>query len=143
VCGAHRIGHGTRLREDGGLLNYVNDHRIPLEICISSNVQTKACASFDTHPVRSYFDYGLRTTICTDNRTITDTTVTDELMILVDHYGFTLPELRSITINGFKSAFMPYRKKREVMKMALAEFDRVVAEYRAPKKSKKAVKATA
>ena len=61
-CGAHRIGHGTRLYEDGDLLNYVNDHRIPLEICLTSNIQTKAALSFESHPLRFYYDYGLRIT---------------------------------------------------------------------------------
>jgi len=129
VCGAHRIGHGTRLREDGGLLNYINDHRIPLEVCVKSNVQTQACESYAHHPVGFYYDYGLRITICTDNRLITDTTVTDELHLLVDHFGFTIDDIRNITINGFKGAFMPFRKKREVMEKALREFDEIVAEH--------------
>ena len=75
LCGAHRIGHGMRLREDGDLLNYVNDHRIPLEICPSSNVQTRAVTDLESHPLKFYFDYGLRVTVNTDNRLITDTTV--------------------------------------------------------------------
>ncbi len=126
VCGAHRIGHGTRLREDGALLNYVNDHRIPLEVCISSNIQTKACDAFDSHPIRFYYDYGLRTSICTDNRLITDTTMTDELYLLVEHYNFDVEDIRNVTLDGFKSAFMPFRKKREVTAKALAEFDSIV-----------------
>ncbi|MGA9525610.1 MAG: adenosine deaminase, partial [Myxococcaceae bacterium] len=52
--GAHRIGHGTRLREDGDLLNYVNDHRIPLEVCLSSNVQTGAVTDLKSHPLKFY-----------------------------------------------------------------------------------------
>src|SRR6201987_312517 len=62
-CGAHRIGHGTRLRENGDLLNYVNDHRIPLEICLSSNIQTRAAPDFESHPVPFFYTYGLRVTI--------------------------------------------------------------------------------
>jgi len=80
-CGAHRIGHGTRLYEDGDLLNYVNDHRIPLEICLTSNVQTGAAPSLSKHPLRFYYDYGLRLSINTDNRLISDTTVTNELYL--------------------------------------------------------------
>lgn len=132
VCGAHRIGHGTRLREDGSLLNYINDQRIPLEVCIKSNVQTKACESYESHPIGFYYDYGLRVAICTDNRLVTDTTVTDELYLLVQHFGFTLDDIRNVTIHGFKSAFMPFRKKREVLDKALEEFDRIVAEHAAP-----------
>src|ERR1043165_1348903 len=66
-CGAHRIGHGTRLVESGDLLNYVNDHRIALEVCPSSNVQTGAVSTLERHPLRFYYDYGIRVTINTDN----------------------------------------------------------------------------
>jgi adenosine deaminase len=126
VCGAHRIGHGTHLKANGGLLNYINDHRIPLEICISSNVQTKACDSLDTHPVRFYYDYGLRIAICTDNRLVTGTSVTDELMLLVDRFNFTLDDLRTVTLHGYKAAFLPFRKKRSVLAKALAEWDKII-----------------
>ena len=66
VCGAHRIGHGVRLRENGDLLNYVNDHRIPLEMCISSNLQTGSVADLSAHPLKFYFDFGLRVAVSTD-----------------------------------------------------------------------------
>ena len=81
VCGAHRIGHGCRLREDGDLLHYVNDHRIPLECCPSSNVQTGAVPDLASHPLKLYFNLGLRVTVNTDNRLITDTTVSKELWL--------------------------------------------------------------
>ncbi|HTN82954.1 MAG TPA: adenosine deaminase, partial [Sorangium sp.] len=67
VCGAHRIGHGCRLREDGGLLHYINDHRIPLECCPSSNVQTGAVRDLASHPLKLYQSLGLRVTVNTDN----------------------------------------------------------------------------
>jgi adenosine deaminase len=57
-CGAHRIGHGCRLREDGDLLHYVNDHRIALECCPSSNVQTGAVRDLASHPLKLYYDLG-------------------------------------------------------------------------------------
>lgn len=114
-CGAHRIGHGTRLKEDGDLLNYVNDHRIPLEICLTSNVQTRATKSFGDHPLRFYYDYGLRTTINTDNRLMSDTTVSKELFRAHLHLGFELEELVDLIIYGFKSAFLPYRAKVKLL----------------------------
>ena len=88
-----------------------NDHRIPLEVCVSSNIQTKAAASWEAHPVDFYVDYGLRITINTDNRTITDTTVSKELYLCHKHYGWSLDRIKEIVISGFKSAFMPYREK--------------------------------
>lgn len=129
MCGAHRIGHGVRLREDGDLLNYVNDHRIPLEMCPTSNVQTRACEDFESHPLPFYLSYGLRVTINTDNRLVTDTTMTEEFWRCVQHYDLNIGDLRKLMINGFKSSFMPYRKKRTVTAQACAEFDRVVREF--------------
>src|SRR5690606_9449486 len=114
-CGAHRIGHGTKLKEDGDLLNYVNDHRIPLEICLTSNVQTRATKSFEDHPLRFYYDYGLRTTINTDNRLMSDTTVSKELYRAHLHLGFDMEEIIDLIIFGFKSAFLPYRRKVKLL----------------------------
>jgi len=122
-CGAHRIGHGTRLRENGDLLNYVNDHRIPLEICPSSNVQTRACADFASHPLPFYFSYGLRVTINTDNRLVTDTTVSKELLLCHQHYGFDLDDIKELIISGFKSAFLPYREKADLLKAINKELE--------------------
>ncbi|MGE4290013.1 MAG: adenosine deaminase [Salinivirgaceae bacterium] len=112
---ANRIGHGTRLREDGDLLNYVNDHRIPLEMCITSNVQTKAVPTFENHPVKFYFDLGIRVTLNTDNRLISKTTLTDEYMLAIEKYGFTMDELKYLILNGFKSAFLPLKEKVELI----------------------------
>ena len=127
--GAHRIGHGTRLREDGDLLNYVNDQRIPLEVCLTSNVQTRACKSFESHPLPFYMSYGIRCTINTDNRLVTDTTVTEELARAVQYYDLNIGDLRKLMIDGFKSSFLPYRKKRSVTARACAEFDAVVRDF--------------
>ncbi len=82
ICGAHRIGHGCRLRENGDLLHYVNDHRIPLECCPSSNVQTGAIRDLASHPLKLYHSLGLRVTVNTDNRLVTDTTVSKEALAL-------------------------------------------------------------
>ena len=116
-CGAHRIGHGTRLYEDGDLLNYVNDHRIPIETCLLSNVQTGAAASLEKHPLRFYFDYGLRVTINTDNRLISDTTVTNEFYLAAKHLNFNLDDIKSMIVDGFKSAFLPNRAKSIMLNM--------------------------
>ena len=128
-CGAHRIGHGTRLVESGDLLNYVNDHRIPLEVCPSSNLQTRAATSWDTHPVDFFVDYGLRVTINTDNRLMSDTTVTKELQLCHRHYGWSLATIKEIIIAGFKSAFMPYREKADLC----AEVSRELSRFADPR----------
>ncbi len=122
-CGAHRIGHGCRLAEDGDLLNYVNDHRIALEICPSSNVQTGAVDSLEAHPMRFFFDYGLRVTINTDNRLITDTSVTKELWLCHEHMGFDLEEIKQVIMMGFKSAFVPMRERRTLLRRVADELE--------------------
>ena len=116
-CGAHRIGHGTRLYEDGDLLNYVNDHRIPIETCLLSNVQTGAADSLEKHPLRFYFDYGLRVTINTDNRLISNTSVTNEFYLAAKHLNFNLDDIKSMIVDGFKSAFLPNRAKSIMLNM--------------------------
>lgn len=127
--GAHRIGHGTRLREDGDLLNYVNDHRIPLEVCPSSNVQTGAVTSLAAHPLKFYFDYGLRVTINTDNRLITDTTVTKELWLAHKELGLELDDLTTIIVSGFKSAFLPFREKQDMLRAVNQEIATTLAAF--------------
>jgi len=127
-CGTHRIGHGTRLIEDGDLLNYVNDHRIPLEICLTSNMHTKAVSSVQEHPFRFYFDYGLRVTLNTDNRLISNTTLTDEYLLAADVLGLDYPDLKNVVINGFKSSFAPYAEKVQLLNRALAEMEKLEQE---------------
>jgi adenosine deaminase len=114
-CGAHRIGHGCRLREDGALLHYVVDHRIPLECCPSSNVQTGAIASLDRHPLRLYYNLGARVTVNTDNRLITDTTASKELWLLHSRVGLRFEDVKQVVLNGFKSAFLPFHEKRRFL----------------------------
>jgi len=128
-CGAHRVGHGVRLKESGDLLNFVNDHRIPLEICLKSNLQTRAIPSMDAHPFKFFLDLGLRVCLCTDNRLITDTTVTDEYMLAARHWNLTVDELRWIMVNGFKSAFLPFRQKKMLMRRVIGEFDDLVERF--------------
>jgi adenosine deaminase len=123
-CGAHRIGHGTRLKEDSDLLDYVNDHRIPLEICLTSNVQTKASDSFENHPYKYYFDHGLRITINTDNRLISDTTMTKELYLAAKYANWSMAELKEVIISGFKSAFIPMQEKSILLKRVNKELEK-------------------
>jgi len=127
--GAHRIGHGTRLREDGDLLNFVNDHRIPLEVCLSSNVQTGAVPSLASHPLKFYFDYGLRVTINTDNRLITDTNVTKELWLAHSQLGMGLEDLTTLIVSGFKSAFLSFREKQDMLNQVNEEIHRTLEQF--------------
>lgn len=116
VCGAHRIGHGCRLREDGDLLHYINDHRLSLECCPSSNVQTGAIRDLASHPIKLYKNLGLRVTVNTDNRLVTDTTVSKELWLCHKLMGFSLGDLKQIILSGFKSAFLPFHVKQQYVR---------------------------
>ncbi len=121
VCGAHRIGHGCRLREDGDLLHYVNDHRISLECCPSSNVQTDAIRDLASHPIKLYKNLGLRVTVNTDNRLVTDTTVSKELWLCHKVLGFTMSDLKAVILSGFKSAFLPFHVKQQYLRRVSEE----------------------
>ena len=121
VCGAHRIGHGCRLREDGDLLHYVNDHRIALECCPSSNVQTGAVRDLRTHPLKLYHDLGLRVTVNTDNRLITDTSVSRELWLCHTQMGLDRDDIHRIIIHGFKAAFLPFHQKQTMVRSVSRE----------------------
>jgi len=126
VCGAHRIGHGCRLREDGDLLHYLNDHRIPLECCPSSNVQTGAVRDLKSHPLKLYFDLGLRVTINTDNRLVTDTTVSRELWLCHTQLGMSFRDIKTMIMAGFKSAFLPFHERQIFLRKVgeeLAQYD--------------------
>jgi adenosine deaminase len=117
ICGAQRIGHGTRLIEDmdtdgrlkpGSLASYVRDRRIPLECCLSSNVQTGAAASIDKHPFRVFYRDNFRVCLCSDNRLMSGTNLTHEMGLAVERFGLRLADLEKITINAMKSAFIDY-----------------------------------
>jgi adenosine deaminase len=121
-CGAHRIGHGTRLIDDiavadgkavklGDLAQYVLDKRIPLEICLLSNVHTGAARSLSEHPFKIFYQEKFRVTLNTDNRSMSDTTMTKEFEAAADTFGLSLEDFEKITINAMKSAFLPYDQR--------------------------------
>jgi adenosine deaminase len=115
VCGAHRIGHATRLFEDESLSQYVNDRRIALEICLTSNVHTRAAESYAMHPMRQYFDRGMNVVLNTDNRLMSGTTLTGEYMHAADELHFTFDDLAQVAMNGFASAFLPWEERSKLL----------------------------
>ncbi|MFT4538748.1 MAG: adenosine deaminase [Planctomycetota bacterium] len=125
-CGAHRIGHGTRLIEDiavydkkvihvGTLARYMLDHRIPIEACLSSNVHTGAATSLEDHPFPYFLEHGYRVTLNTDNRLMSRTTMTREYQLAVETYGCDLGDLERISLNGIRAAFAPYAKRNRIL----------------------------
>jgi adenosine deaminase len=121
-CGAHRIGHGTRLIDDiavvdgkavklGDLAQYVLDKRIPLEICLISNVHTGATPSLSQHPFKILYQEKFRVTLNTDNRLMSSTSMTQEFEAAAETFGLSLDDFEKITINAMKSAFLPYKER--------------------------------
>ena len=122
-CGAHRIGHATHLKEDfifddkggiagfGDLAQYILDKRIPLEICLLSNVHTGAIDKIENHPFGLLFKEKFRVTINTDDRLMSNTTMTKEFLVAIEHFNLTMEDIEKITINSMKSAFIPYKKR--------------------------------
>jgi adenosine deaminase len=121
-CGAHRIGHGTRLIDDiavvdgkvarlGDLAQYLLDKRIPIETCLTSNVDTGAVPSLAQHPFGLLYRERFRMTLNTDNRLMSDTSMSKEFQAAVKTFHLTLDDLEKITINAMKSAFIGYRER--------------------------------
>ena len=104
-------------------MEYVNDHRIPLEMCLSSNVHTGAVAELHDHPFRKYLDLGLRVTLNTDNRLISDTTVTKEFDRAVKAFQLDVGDVHELILNGFKSAFLPHARKAALMRKVVEELE--------------------
>jgi adenosine deaminase len=121
-CGADRLGHGVRIVDDisgsgqlGRLAAYVRDKRIPLELCPSSNVQTGAAPSIGEHPIGLLHDLRFRVTVNTDNRLMSGTSLSREMSLLVDAFGYGWEQLRWFTINALKSAFIPFDERLAVI----------------------------
>ena len=127
LCGANRIGHATRLIEDTELTQYVNDRRIGLEICLTSNVQTRAVESYASHPLRAYFDHGLNVSLSTDNRLMSGTTLTDEYEHAARALHFSFDELAELALNGFASAFLPWEERLTMRAAAEADIAALTA----------------
>ena len=115
----------TRLLEDPDLMRYVRDHRVPLEMCLSSNIQTRAVRTLREHPCGDYFRQGLRVTLNTDNRLMSATTASEEIALAARAFRFSPYEVKRIILNGFKSGFMPYPQKARMLREVNLEIDRV------------------
>ncbi len=121
-CGADRLGHGVRIVDDisgdgrlGRLAAYVRDKRIPLELCPSSNVQTGAAASIREHPIGLLRDLRFRVTVNTDNRLMSGTSMSREMSLLCDAFGYGWAEIQWFTINAMKSSFIPFDERLQLI----------------------------
>jgi adenosine deaminase len=121
ACGAMRLGHATRLIEDPTLTDLVGERRITLELCLTSNVQTRATESYESHPMRRYFEKGMNVVLNTDNRLMSGTTLTDEYVHAAEKLDFSFDELCKVAMNGFESAFLPAAERDALIARAKAD----------------------
>lgn len=105
--GASRIGHGTRLYENAKLYNKVRRDGIPLEVCLTSNVQTRVVKNYDSHPFKRYYRDGLKVTLNTDDRSVSGIDLTGEYMEAVKNYGLGINDLVALILNAAGSVFLP------------------------------------
>ncbi len=125
-CGAERLGHGVRIVDDitidddggahlGRLAAYVRDRRVPLEMCPTSNVNTGAASSIADHPIGLLRRLRFRVTVNTDNRLMSDVTLSDEFINLAEAFGYTLGDMEWLTLNAMKSAFWPFEQRLKII----------------------------
>lgn len=141
ICGSHRIGHGTRLVEDmsihgtriekmGSLAHFIRDRRIPMEMCLSSNVGTGASQNFDDHPFNIFYRNNFRVFLSTDNRLMSNTSLTKEMELAVQYFNLEFHDLEKITLNAMKSAFIHHDEKiriiYDVIKVKFAQIRREI-----------------
>ncbi|NBV82071.1 MAG: adenosine deaminase family protein [Actinobacteria bacterium] len=124
-CGAERLGHGVRIVDDitgepgsevlGRLAEFVRDRRIPLELCPTSNVNTGVCKSIAEHPIGMLRRLRFRVTLNTDNRLMSNTSMTREFTQCADAFGWTLDDFQWVTVNSVKSAFAHFEERLKII----------------------------
>jgi adenosine deaminase len=125
LCGAERLGHGVHIMDDidmsepiaklGRLASYIRDRRVPLELCPTSNLQTGAAKSIKEHPIGKLGKLRFRITVNTDNRLMSQTSMSNEMQQLVDAFEWTFQDLQRVTINALKSAFIPFEERLAII----------------------------
>lgn len=125
LCGAERLGHGVHIMDDidltgatpklGNLASYIRDRRVPLELCPTSNLQTGAAKSIKEHPIGKLGKLRFRITVNTDNRLMSQTSMTKEMEQLVDAFDWNFLDLQRVTINALKSAFIPFEERLAII----------------------------
>lgn len=123
--GAQRIGHGVRVINDPEMMDWLRDKKVPLEICLTSNVQTQTVPDLLSHPVRKLYDHGIRISLNTDDPAISDTTFSRELLLAMEYFDFSLDEIKGLMLSALDQSFLEsYRKDpaRKRLEMELAAF---------------------
>ena len=125
--GVERIGHGVRANEDSELISLLKERQIPLEMCVISNVKTGVCSSIEVHPIKQYFQQGLMVTVNSDDPTMFNTTISQEYLVLVQKLGFTISDLKRLSLNGIDASFMPDENKKLMRSQFEKEWSAAIA----------------
>ena len=110
--GAERIGHGVKAVEDRALMDYLAEHRIGIESCLTSNIQTSTVASLANHPLKTFLEHGVIASLNTDDPAVQSVDIIHEYTIAAPAAGLTREQIRQAQINGLEMAFLSNEEKR-------------------------------
>lgn len=127
--GVERIGHGVRAAEDPKLVSLLRKRQVPLELCVISNVRTGVCGCVETHPIKQYFQQGLMVTINSDDPTMFNTSISQEYLVLVQKLGFTVSDLKRLSMNGVSASFIPDGDKELMKSQFEREWNQLLNKY--------------
>jgi adenosine deaminase len=127
--GIERIGHGVRACEDPDLVELLKERRLPLEVCVTSNVKTGVYPSVAAHPIRNLFEQGLVVTVNADDPTMFHTTLSDEYVVLLRDIGFTPEDLKTLSLNGVEASFLPEAEKSGLRAKFEEEWEGLLKKY--------------
>lgn len=126
--GTKRIGHGVRIIEDDFMIKYAKDNDITFEVCPTSNIDTKIFKEYKEHAIKKMYDNNLNITVNTDNRTVSNITLTEEYEKLINIFGFNLNDLKNMNINAIKSSFMTTNEKDLLEKEYEIKYNKFISE---------------
>jgi adenosine deaminase len=124
-----RIGHGVAARGDQALMELLRGEGITIEACPVSNVRTGAVPSISEHPIKGFFDSGIRVTVSSDDPSMFETDMNNEYIQLHGGLGFTVPELFQLSLNAVDSSFLPDSRRRELKRSFMEEYSRLIEDY--------------
>ncbi len=122
ALGAERIGHGVRSVEEPGLVEYLRQQQLPLEICPTSNLCLGVYPSYQEHPIRWLWEQGVFITVNSDDPPMFNTDLVNEYQTLVNHMGFATAELERLSVNAVRASFLPDDRKADLEQSFLSEF---------------------
>jgi len=127
VLGANRIGHGIQAARDTRLMEYLRNHAVPLDICLTSNLKTRAWAPISSHPFGLLWKRGVPITLNTDDPGVFETTLTSEYLKAAKYFLLEREDLHRIALQGVQAAFLPASEKGRLMQVFQDEIHRMVA----------------